>query len=67
MPKISLGAELGVIFGTSWNSQSYSKGERMVLSLHTNYEQALSPGNNSTSVTTAFPYSYGNLYLIFHF
>lgn len=67
LPKISLGMELGLIFGKSWESQSYTKGEKMVQSLLTNYDLALSPGNSSTNISTSFPYSYGNLYLVFHF
>jgi hypothetical protein len=66
-PKMCIGTELGLIYGYSWGSQSYTKGEEMVLSKHVTYEQATSPGNSGYSINTAFPYTYGSLYLMFHF
>jgi hypothetical protein len=67
LPKFCIGTELGLIYGKSWESQSYSKGEEMVVSQHVYYDRALSPGNSGFNLTTSFPYSYGNLYLMFHF
>jgi hypothetical protein len=66
-PKICVGTELGLLYGQSWGSQSYTKGEKMVLTQYVPYNSVSSPGNSSFSINTAFPYAYGNLYLMFHF
>ena len=66
-PKICVGTELGLLYGQSWGSQSYTKNEKMVLTQYTIYNTALSPGNSGYSIKTAFPYAYGSLYFMFHF
>ncbi len=66
-PKMCIGTELGLTYGHSWGTQSYTKGENMVLSQHVAYNQASSPGNSGNNINTTFPYYYGSLYLMFHF
>ena len=66
-PKMCIGTELGLLYGYSWGSQSYTKGEKMVVSQHVIYNKALSPGNSGYNIKTSFPYTYGSIYLMFHF
>jgi hypothetical protein len=66
-PKICIGTELGLLYGYSWGSESYTRGEKMVVSQYVIYDKALSPGNSSYNIKTSFPYTYGSIYLMFHF
>ncbi len=67
MPKICLGAELGLSYGHGWGSQGNTKGEQMVLSQLIKFDRADAPGNSNSTLNTAFPYTYGSLYLMIHF
>jgi len=67
LPKICLGVEFGIKYMGYWKGQSYSTQERMVLTTHVEEEIPSSPGYSNWSLTTDFPYYYGNLFLTFHF
>jgi hypothetical protein len=67
MPKICIGAELGIQYGKMWESQGNLKGEEMNLTQLVKYDRAVTPGDRSSNLYTTFPYSYGSLYLMVHF
>jgi hypothetical protein len=67
MPKICVGAELGIQYGKMWESQGNLKGEEMNLTQLVKYDRALTPGDRSCNINTTFPYSYGSLYIMIHF
>ncbi len=68
MPRICVGLELGLSYGKTWYGQEYTKREHMVGSINETYEKVNQAGGDSyRSLTTEFPYSYGNLYFMIHF
>jgi hypothetical protein len=67
IPKVCIGAELGIQYGKMWESQGYLKGEEMNFTQLVKYDRALTPGDGSCNISTTFPYSYGGLYLMVHF
>lgn len=67
MPRVCVGAEFGLAYGMTFEGQGYETQERMVGTLHVEENIARNPGSMNISMQTQFPYSYGNLYLMFHF
>lgn len=64
---LCIGAEFGLAYGMSFDGQEYETSETMVGSQHIEEDFALNPGGMNINVNTKFPYSYGNIYLMFHF
>ena len=66
MPKVCVGLEVGILYGTSWESQSYEKDEHMVISQRETHTQVTSAGGRNRFLGTTYPYTYGNLYFMIH-
>ncbi|MDI6401575.1 hypothetical protein QLX67_06170 [Balneolaceae bacterium ANBcel3] len=67
MPKVSLGAEMGLVYAHSFFGQGNASSETMVGNLHVEEDTALTPGHTERIAFTGFPYTFGNLYLMIHF
>lgn len=67
MPRLCIGAEMGFVYGHSFEGQAYRTQEQMVFTQHVVEQRATSPGSTSSSAFTTFPHMYGSLYFIFHF
>ena len=67
LPKMCIGAEFGLSYGTTFESQSSAKQERMVGSIHVEEDIAVDPGSRWSATNTEFPYTYGSFYFMFHF
>lgn len=67
MPKVAIGAELGVVYAQTLEGQSSRTYEEIVGSAHVVSDEQLSPGDKNRNFQTTFPYGYGSLYLVVHF
>jgi len=66
-PKISLGAELGLVYAHTFLTQENGQTENMVGSMHVVDDIEVEPGKNEWATGTTFPYTFGNLYLLISF
>ena len=67
MPKVCIGLELGLTYGSKWQAQSYQENEHMVVSVNETYKQTTDAGGMHRILETQYPYSYGNMYFMIHF
>lgn len=67
MPKFSIGLEVGISFRMFSQGQEYRKYETMLNNTRLEMDQAIDPNQKSFFLSDQTPYSYGNLFLMFHF
>jgi hypothetical protein len=67
MPKFSIGLEVGISFRMSSTTQGYRQYETMLNNTRLEMDEALYPNQKGFNLSDQTPYSYGNLFLMFHF
>lgn len=67
IPQFAVGLELGLSFGLSIPGKNYEVYENMVGSELVEMTQVYGRGTRSMAIYSTTPYTYGNLYLVFHF
>ncbi|TVQ12118.1 MAG: hypothetical protein EA361_11600 [Bacteroidetes bacterium] len=67
LPQFAVGLELGLSYGLSIPGKNYEVYENMVGSQLVEMTQVTGRGTRSRSIYSTTPYTYGNLYLVFHF
>ena len=67
MPKVGVGAEMGLVYGHAFMRQGYTTSETFVGSRHVEEDFEVSPEFTERMATTSFPCTFGNLYLMIHF
>lgn len=67
MPNVSIGVELGLLYGQMISGQGYEKLETMVNSQYVVEDVEVEAGSRGRGFFTGMPSSYGNLYFMIHF
>lgn len=67
MPRFAIGLEMGLLYSLAMPGKRYEVSETMVGSLYVENTLVTGRGNRINNFISSNPYSYGNLYLFFHF